>query len=364
MNVVFDGLLIDSNRAGIGNYGINLIEYLISYKDINFKVFLQDCVKLKYHNICYRKSYKRRIGRIIDEQLFLPSGLSKYDLVHFIDYSSPVLKLNFPFIITIHDLSFYKFSETFSKGSRMFKKFLTPISIKRAERIIADSQNTKNDIIELFPEAENKIRVIYPGKPDFKRVDDIKLIEDIKRKYCIQGKYILGVCTIEPRKNIKRLVQACELLFQDFQDIILVLVGKQGWLYDDIFTEIKDSSIRDRIVTTGYVQQQDLPYIYSGAEVFAYPSLYEGFGLPPLEALCCGVPVVVSNTSSLPEVVGDAGLYCDPYSVESIKDGISNILKDKVLKNKLSRKGIMRAEMFSWRDTAKKVVEVYREILE
>ncbi len=364
MNIALDGLLIDNKKAGIGNYGLNLIEHLINNSDINFEAFLQDCVKLNYQNIYYRRSYKGSRDRIIDEQFFLPAKLKKYDLVHFIDYSSPVIRLKTPFIITIHDLSFYKFPGAFSKSSRMFKQFLVPISIRRANRIIADSQNTKNDIINLFPEAENKIRVIYPGRPDFKRIHNTDLINSVKKKYGICGEYILGVCTIEPRKNLERLVQAFEMISQKFSDTSLVLTGKKGWLYDDFFNRIKGSSIKNRIVITGYVEQQDLPYIYSGAKVFVYPSLYEGFGLPPLEGMCCGVPVIVSNTSSLPEVVGDAGVYCDPYSIESIADAITRVLSDEALKNHLSFEGIKRSHIFNWEDAASGVIDIYREILE
>ncbi|SKA76598.1 Glycosyltransferase involved in cell wall bisynthesis [Caloramator quimbayensis] len=364
MKIIVNATIINNKRAGIGNYGYNLISNLVNEKDVNFTFILQKCIKIDYNNVHYTKNYIKSYQRIIDEQLFLPLKYRKYDLVHFIDYSSPIINIGIPFIVTIHDLSFYKYPEMFSQMSRTLKQRLTPLSIKRASLIIADSNSTRNDIIEYFQTAAEKIRVIYPGKPNFRKINDITIVENIKNKYGIKGRYILGVCTLEPRKNLKRLVQAFEIIYKYYNDIYLVLVGQKGWLYDDLMLKIENSFIKDRIITTGYISKKELECIYSGAEVFVYPSLYEGFGLPPLEAMCCGVPVVVSNSSSLPEVVGDAGIYCDPYSIESIAESVLSILKNQEIKKHLSIEGIKRSEKFSWQKAAQKVMEAYREILE
>ncbi|MFT5874316.1 MAG: glycosyltransferase involved in cell wall biosynthesis [Clostridium sp.] len=364
MKVAINGLVIDKNKAGIGHYGTNLINKLILKKDVEYTLFLQECARINYHNVKYMKEYKNSFSRIIDEQIKLPFKYKGFDLVHFVDYSTPVIDIHVPFIVTIHDLSYYKYPETFTKYSRKFKQLLTPLSLKRAAKIIADSNNTKDDIISCFPEIADKVRVIYPGRSGFKRCEDKSIIEEVMKKYKIYGNYILSVGTLEPRKNLQRILEAFLKVSNEFKEMKLVIIGKKGWLYEEFFDSINNLNIKDKIVVTGYVDDEDMPLLYSGAEVFVYPSLYEGFGLPPLEAMECGTPVVVSNTSSLPEVVGEAGMYCNPLDTDSIAEGICKILQDKTLKSKLSSLGMQRSKIFNWEDSAKSVLNIYKEIYE
>ncbi|MBC2581567.1 glycosyltransferase family 1 protein [Clostridium sp. DJ247] len=364
MKIAFNGLLIDKKRAGIGQYGYNLIQSLTHKTNIDYTFFLQNHIRFNYKNVVYRKDYKNPYERMFDEQLIMPFKYPKFDLVHFIDYSSPIMPIKTPFITTIHDLTFYKYPETFTKKSRKIKQTLTPISINRAAAIIAVSESTKKDIIEYFPQVEDKIKVIYPGKPDFKRIYDKEHIEYIKKIYGIEGNYILAVGTLEPRKNIVSLLKAFEKIYKKIKDIKLVLVGNKGWLYEDIFTQASAAECFKNIVYTGYVDQEHITTLYSGAQMFVYPSLYEGFGLPPLEAMCCGVPVVVSNTSSLPEVVGDAGVYCNPHSVDSISEAILRVLNNNELRKELTYKGLKQCEKFSWEKTADSIIDLYGQIAE
>ncbi|KZL90199.1 glycosyltransferase family 4 protein [Clostridium magnum] len=364
MKIAFNGLIIDEKRAGIGQYGHNLINSLIKKKEgIDYTFFLQEDIKFSYDNIIYRKNYNRSYERIFEEQVSLPTKYNKYDLVHFIDYSSPILPIKVPFITTIHDLSFYKYPQAFTRGSRKIKELLTPISVKRSEIIVTISESTKKDIISYFPDVEDKIRVVYPGKPCFTRVDNNFQIDSVKKMYGIEGKYILAVGTLEPRKNIKSLIRAFSIINKEFKDIKLVLVGKKGWLYDEEFREIKDIEMNNNLIYTDYVRQEHMAALYSGAEVFVYPSFYEGFGLPPLEAMSCGVPVVVSNTSSLPEVVADAGVYCDPNNVKNIAESVISVLGSTSLKKELAKKGIIQSNKFSWDKTAENIISIYKEIL-
>jgi glycosyltransferase involved in cell wall biosynthesis len=363
MKVAFNGLIIDRHKAGIAQYGDNLIKYLIKNQSIQYSFFLQEFVEFYGGDVIRFKEFKKSYERIFTEQFILPPKYKKYDLVHFMDYSSPVIRIKTPFITTVHDFCFYKYPETFSAGSRKIKEFLVPFSVKRAARILADSESTRTDIIKYFPEAEEKIRVIYPAVLGFHRVEDEEAIEAAKKKYNITGKYILGVGTMEPRKNLVRLIRAFQLISKEIDDVKLVLVGKKGWLYDEIFKEINNDALKDKIVYTGYVEQQDMKSIYSGASCFVYPSLYEGFGLPPLEAMNCGVPVVSSNISSLPEVIGDAGILINPMEIVEIAEAVLKLLFDEKLRNNLISKGLKQSEKFKWEKTTNKIFEVYDEIL-
>lgn len=364
MKIAVDGLIIDKKKAGIGQYGYNLIEELKNNKDYEFTFILQEFLEHNYNNSIKRKNYVCSKERIIDEQLILPSKYNSFDLIHFLDYSSPLIPMNVPFIVTIHDLAYYKYPDTFSKGSLLLKKILSPISIKRAAQIITVSDNTKCDILEYFDVPSEKINVIYPAVKNFKRESDMEKIRSLKEKYGIKGKYILGVGTIEPRKNLIRLVRAFKNISYDFNDFSLVLIGKKGWLTEPIFKEFNDEKIKDKIIFTDYVPQKDMSFLYSAADIFVYPSIYEGFGLPPLEAMSCGTPVIVSDNSSLQEVVGSAGVYVNALSTESIENGIRKLLNDENLKLELIEKGYEQSKKFNWENTYKEVLKVYKKILE
>lgn len=366
MKIAINGLIIDRYKAGIGHYGYNLVNNIIKNNFYDYYIYLQNHIIISYDNIIYRQSYRKNYYRIIDEQVILPFEFNKYDLVHLLDYSSPVIfKMKVPFIITVHDLTFLKFPETFTYMSRKYKNFIIPYSIKNSTKIITISENSKRDLIKYFPHCEDKVEVIYPGRPNINRVSNKDEIDKVKKRYKIFGNYILHVGTIEPRKNIKRLVKAYKLLLRenkDFKDIKLVLIGKKGWLYKEIFDEIGEL-LNDKIIYLGYVEQKDIPILYSGAEFFIYPSLYEGFGLPPLEAMTCGVPVIVSNSSSLPEVVGDAGLYINPYDIETIKEAMSKLLTNKNLKEQMINKGYSQIKKFDWENSVSKIMKIYNDIL-
>jgi glycosyltransferase involved in cell wall biosynthesis len=361
--VLINGLLINDQNTGIGNYGYNLINTLSeNIKDYNVSVLCQQDIKFNNINMIH-KNYTSNYKRILAEQIMLLKEFNKYDLIHFIDYSSPLIKIKKPFIVTIHDLSYYKYPETFTYGSRKIKKIIAPYSIKNATRIIADSNNTKKDILSMFNVNEEKIKVIYPGRPNYQRIEDINEIKKVKRKYRISGEYILYLGTLEPRKNILSLIDAYYNLIKEEISENLVIAGKKGWLYSDIFEKVNHLKLSDRIIFVGFVDEKDKPALYSGAKVFIYPSLYEGFGLPPLEAMTCGTPVIASRTSSLPEVIEESGIYINPRDINSISQALYDLIKNKNLRNKLKELGIKRSRFFDWKKTVEQVLEVYNEIL-
>lgn len=362
-SVLIDGLLIDKYSAGIGHYGFDLISSLKKQNTrYEIAVLVQDGQIFNDIKTVTRNS-KSPKKRILNQQLLLLPEFHKYDLIHFIDYSSPIVKIQKPFIVTIHDLSFYKFPETFTFGSRLIKRMITPLSINRASKIITVSENTKKDILSMFKVDEEKIKIIYPGRPGYERVDDKNRIKRVKEKYNIHGDYILYLGTLEPRKNLLRLIDAYNNLVKEGIEEKLVIAGKKGWLYKDIYTKVTQLNLNGKVIFTDFVAEEDKPCLYSGAKVFVYPSLYEGFGLPPLEAMTCGTPVIVSNDSSLPEVVGKSGICVDPYKIHSITQGIYDILKNEELKRKLAAEGKKRSELFDWDKAALNIIQIYDELL-
>lgn len=363
MKILVSGLSINQKKAGTGQYGFNLINALEKDRiGHDISVVLQKGIHVKNKSIIERGPYKKSMLRILDEQFLLPLIYRKYDLIHHIDYSSAVFSKK-DFVLTVHDLSYYEYPETFTKFSGAFKRSLASIGIYKAKKVIVSSENTKRDMIKYFPKAEEKIEVIYPGRPGYKRIEDKKTIDKTIRKYGLGGQYILGVGTLEPRKNIERLIEAFREVAKHNKEIKLALVGKKGWLYEPIFEKIAYWNLQDRIIWTGYVPDEDMPVIYSGAKIFVYPSIYEGFGLPPLEAMSCGVPVITSNVSSLPEVVGDAAVLINPMEVGQIKDAILTLLHDEELTEKLIAKGINQSKKFDWHVSAQKVVDIYNELI-
>jgi glycosyltransferase involved in cell wall biosynthesis len=219
---------------------------------------------------------------------------------------------------------------------------------------------TKCDLIERYGTEPDKITVVYPGYDEatFQPVRDEEVIEAVKARYGIAGDYILFVGTLQPRKNLIRLVKAFADCRSPIADCRLVIAGKKGWLYQEIFRRVEELGLEKKVVFTGYVPEGDLPALLSGAHLFVFPSLYEGFGLPVLEAMACGTPVVCSNASSLPEVAGDAALMVDPLDVEGLATAMERVLSDEELRAELTERGFKQARKFSWERCARETLAV------
>lgn len=278
---------------------------------------------------------------------------------HYIPRFSPVKS-----IVTIFDLSFLHFPEMFRKKDLWQLKNWTKYSVDNADRIITISEFSKADIVDQYKIKPERIVVAYPGHREiFKVTTDLKAIKRIQDKYKTGDSYIIYIGTIQPRKNLKNLIES----FKDIDKARLVIVGKttgegrEGWMFEDVLELPKKLGIGEKIVFTGFVPDEELNFLLNGAVAFIQPSLWEGFGMPVVDAMSTGVPVLVSNASSLPEVVGDAGLIFDPYSISDLTGKINRILFDKDLRDKLSKKGLERVKKFSWEAMAKKVLEVLEE---
>jgi len=269
-------------------------------------------------------------------------------------------------VTTFHDLSFERFPEFFSFRKRIWHRFeMRPKwQARSSDAIIAVSDSTKNDLVELYNIDPAKIHVIYSGIAQSIQRPGKEELEEFRNKKQIPEKYILSVGTLEPRKNIIGLICAFELLKRnsEFDDLHLYIMGSQGWLYRDIKKAIQNSKYKSHITFLGSVCDSERTFYYSLASVFVYPSFFEGFGFPPLEAMTCKVPVIVSYNSSLSEVVKDAGLLIDPYNVTEIARTIEKVLKDKKLYSMLVRRGEQHVMQFSWNECAQKTLKLLTKI--
>lgn len=269
-------------------------------------------------------------------------------------------------VVMVHDLVFMRFPE--HRGKKLSNYYLKrhKIAIQNCQKIIVPSMSTKLDLINLLDANAKKI-VLIPEAADerFKPIKDPKKIKQIISQYFDPSfKYILSVGTLEPRKNLAKLVEAFSLLpHQILKNYRLVLVGAKGWNNSPLYQIISDLNIGDKIILSGFVSDEDLPYIYNGAKIFVYPSLYEGFGLPPLEALACGLPIISSKTSSMGEVIGKAGILIDPENEKEIAGAIKLLINKPKLAQKLSKQALAQAKKFSWGKAAKETLKVFEEVV-
>jgi glycosyltransferase involved in cell wall biosynthesis len=295
----------------------------------------------------------------ITEQWELPLVLNKYKneaIFHSPSFvSSPFIKC--PTIMTIHDLNHLKFPEYYTRFHRYYYNYIVKPSALKAKKILTVSEFSKKEIVNWLNCESEKVVVTYNGiDENFKVINDNDKLRNIRTKYDLPEKFILYIGNLKPHKNIANLIKAIKKINQK---IILVINGKSNESLNKI---IMENHVENKIKFIGYVNDDDLPALYNLAELFIYPSLYEGFGLPPLEAMACGCPVITSNTSSLPEVVGDAGIMVNPYHVEEIARAIDLVLSNENLRREMIEKGLKQAQKFSWRKTAEETLKVYEEV--
>jgi exopolysaccharide biosynthesis WecB/TagA/CpsF family protein len=282
------------------------------------------------------------------EVLFVPA--------HVLPLSCPV-----PAVITVHDLGYLHYPHAHHRFDRWYLDWTTRRHTRVAHHLIADSQATKNDLIDFYGAKPDQITVVYLGRDEpLARVGDPQSIEATKSKYHVVGDYLLYLGTLQPRKNLIRLVEAFHQAVTSLQNdgLKLVIAGRQGWLYTDIFERVQHLSLTGRVLFPGYIADADKPALLSGALAYVFPSLYEGFGLPVLEAMACGTPVLTSNCSSLPEVAGRAALLVDPHDTPQIANGLVQLIINPDLRGQLVERGYCQIQQFSWSKAAKQVMEI------
>ena len=268
-----------------------------------------------------------------------------------------------PTVLTVHDLIFRHLPEHHKPLNRWYLNLTMPLYCRRATHIIAISACTRRDLIAAYDVPPKKITVVHEAAAPRFRPPPSEAVEAVRAQYGLPERYLLSVGTIEPRKNLTRLLEAFETLHAEGLTDGLVIVGRRGWLYGDFFARLEQSPARDAVIFPGYVPDEDLPAIYAGAQALALPSLYEGFGLPVLEAMACGTAVACSRTSSLPEISGNVALHFEPNDVESITDTLRRLLRDVSLRADLRQRGLEQAARFSWDRVAAETEAIYDAVL-
>jgi glycosyltransferase involved in cell wall biosynthesis len=370
LRIAIDAHSVGAKLAGNESYAVNLIEALAEIDGVNeYTLYVTTATA---HDRFHQRWPNFKVHTtlphtpLIRIPLTLSAELRKHpvDVLH-VQFTAPPF-CPCPVVVSIHDLSFEHLPETFNRRSRTQLRLTVRHSARRAAKILTLSEHTRNDIIDTYGIDPNRITAIPLAAPaHFGPVTYEKELQRVRHNYGITGDYVLSVGSIQPRKNLVRLVKAYASLRGKQGGINfpkLVLVGKRAWLYDETLRALAETGISDSVVLTGYVPEADLPALYSGALCFIYPSFFEGFGLPPLEAMQCGTPVIVGNATSLPEVVGDAGLKVDPFDFSAIAWAMDQLIKDAELRQELRDKGLARARLFDWKETARQTLAVYEQI--
>lgn len=301
-------------------------------------------------------------------QLPLPAEyfVGAIDLYHATDFVLPPLRRGTRSIVTVHDLSFVRVPDAASPRLKAYLDVVVPRSVKRADYVTADSQATKDDLQNIYGIPGEKIEVLYSGVHQryFQNIQSVASSVTMRSQYAIPDRpYIFTIGTVQPRKNYSRLIRAIKQLREQHYDIGLVIAGGKGWLEDEMYQTIEQTKMQDFVHLIGFADEDDLPALYHHAECVAFPSLYEGFGFPVLEAMASGTPVVTSNISSLPEVAGNAALLVDPLKVDEIAAAIQQILDDSDLRQQLIKFGNKQARKFTWAQSAKQLLQIYEKVL-
>ncbi len=368
MRIGIDARTTYYRKAGIGQYILRLIEGLAEVDSRNEYLILQS---RKDKDILAHGSNFKRVSLWTPshhrlEQFTLPLEINRLnlDVLHSPDFIPP-FRCSCKSVITIHDLAFLLYPHFLTRESARYYGQIDQAVI-HADHIIAVSEATKRDAIRLLGVPERKITVIYEAaSPIYHPLDKEEARRKVGERYGLNDDFILFVGTIEPRKNLPTLLRAYRQLLDDYRvEANLVVAGRRGWLFEEVFELTDELRLTERVHFLGRVPVGDLPYLYNAAQLLVLPSFYEGFGLPPLEAMACGTPVVVSNVSSLPEVVGDAGLLVDPEDAPGLAVAIWRVLTDEELRVELVGKGLKRAKCFSWEKAARRTLEIYLRLAE
>ncbi|NIV32355.1 MAG: glycosyltransferase [Anaerolineae bacterium] len=364
MRVGIDARLVYYSQAGIGQYILHLVDGLAKVDEANEYVLLQS--RKDSTTILEQPNFRRvslwtpshhRLERYALNVELMRLGL---DVLHSPDFIPPH-RPSCRSVITVHDLAFLLYPHFLTKESARYYGHIDE-AVRWTDHIIAVSESTKRDTMQHLGVPEEKITVVYEAaNPIFRPVDRQKAREEVRNRHGVDGPFILFVSTIEPRKNVPTLLRAVWQLQSCYkQDVRLVLAGGKGWLFEDAFALVEELDLDGRVHFVGRVSSEDLLYLYNAAEMLAHPAFYEGFGLPPLEAMACGLPPVVSNVASLPEVVGDAGLLIDPHDTDELTVAMWRLLNDSDLREEMRGKGLRQAERFSWMRAARETQEIYR----
>lgn len=387
MKIIIDSAPLFNQKTGVGYYTYNLIKYLLTLQPSN-EYILYD----KYSNRCLKvdegtfeqineeiastsqttfEYYSSRVRSKLQQYLWGNMGVSlfdispgvKADIAHGVNFH-PIPSNFGKSVITIHDLYFLINPQHLGRLARITLPREINNCAKRASFILTVSECTRQDVLSKLDVRPEKVKSIpNAAGPHFTFLNDEVLNQNTRERYTGGAPYILYLGTLEPRKNLVRLIHAFSLLKSKGLPHKLLMAGRRGWLYEDIFTTIEKLGLQENVVTPDYVPEKDLVPLYNAAEVFVFPSLYEGFGIPALEAMACGTPVIASNSSSLPEVIEDAGILIHPEDVDGFAASIEKLVNDRSFRESLRSKGLEQAKKFSWERTARETLDVYSRLI-
>lgn len=366
MRIGIDARLVYYSRAGIGQYIVGLVEGLSKTDNENEYVLLQSrkdhSVLTDQANFSRKSLWTPSHHRL--EQLALPFEITplRLDILHSPDFIPP-FRRDYKSVITVHDVAFILYPHFLTQESARYYGQIDR-AVRHADHIIADSASTKQDIINFLGVPESKITVIYAAASSrYRPIEDEHSLAEVRERYGLDRPFMLFVSTIEPRKNLPTLLRAYRQLLDHYKlEVTLVVVGQRGWFCGEVFAVAETLNLNDEVLFLGHVPTDDLVLLYNAARVHVHPSFYEGFGLPPLEAMTCGTPTIAANVSSLPEVVGDAGLLVDPEDVEAWTVAMWRVLTDDSLHSELTEKGLKRAQLFSWEKAAGEFLRLYERL--
>lgn len=361
--------------GGIGRYVRELLAALASLHDENrYRLFVagsrptslsgQLGPRFAWRATRISPKWLARLWHRLNLYIPVEAFIGRVDVFHATDFVIPPTLPRTRTLLTVHDLSFVRVPESASPRLKAYLDEVVPRSVKRADHVLADSLATKLDIVDLYGISPERVEVLLSGvDPIFRPIHSANFAS-IRAKYHIgERPYLFAVGTVQPRKNYARLIEAVSILRTGGLEIDLVIAGGKGWLEDPIYAALDQFRMRPYVHFIGFAAEEDLPVLYSHALCSVFPSLYEGFGLPILEAMACGTPVVTSNLSSMPEVAGDAALLVDPHDVEGIANGIRSVIEDSGLRQSLIYKGQDRAKLFTWEKSARQLLQVYQRLL-
>ena len=369
MRIAIDAHSVGNQLAGNETYAVNLIEALAEIDQSNqytLYVTRQSAID-RFANRWPNFNVKRTVPHtpLVRIPVTLSAELRRnpVDVLH-VQYTAPPLA-PCPVVATIHDLSFEHLPETFNRRSRAQLRLTVRRTARKAAQILTLSEFSRRDIVDTYRIAPDRVSVTPAAAPShFKPIEDETELRKIREIYGIERDYILSVSSIQPRKNLIRLIEAYSCLRglrPEGKLPQLILVGKRGWLDNETFRAAQRHSANNDIAFTGYVAENDLSALYSGATCFVYPSFFEGFGLPVLEAMQCGAPVIAGNRTSIPEVVGNAGLLFDPFDTNSLVQALTRVLDDSEYRAALRIQGLERAREFDWKQTARMTLQAYQK---
>lgn len=368
MLIGYEASALQGCKSGVGYYAENLLAGMMEVApQHDYLLFSNRQINSPWASLPRERIYNGRYFpvRLAWMQGVLPGTLRQVqpDLCHFPNYLAPIAT-SCPYVVTIHDMTLFITPRLHRWKKLLLDRTLIPLVARRAEAIVTVSKSARDDIVRLLKVPGDKVHVVMNAvSPAFQRIEDPNQIEEVRARYDLQVPYILYVGNIEPRKNLVRLIDAFAQLKKAGLPHKLVMVGQSGWHCEPIYAEVERQGLKSEVLFTGYVPFEDLPSLYSGAAAMAFPSIYEGFGLPVLEAMACGTPVVTSRTSGLAEVADGAAMLVDPLSVDEIASALYKVCTQPELANDLRTLGSARASTFTWQHAACTTLDVYDYVL-